>query len=113
MFDDIKLAFEYLFNKQKPEGYNPNEGMEWNYRPDKFNLLDSIMGRNFAPQKPAELYGLDMPITSIPQDRATTPQRANYEILKQYNPNIAEKYSTGGLEDWEAQRIVNNGNLVR
>ena len=105
------LVRDYMAPKKS---YNPNEGMEWNYTPDKFNLMDYLpvlnAGRNVAPRKPLQMVGLDKGLPLQSGVDIKTPQELNYEEIKRYNPYVAEQYLSGKLSDWKAQRVINNGN---
>lgn len=81
---------------------------QWNYKPDKFNLIDWLFGRKFAPSKPLTLYGVDKTARGdITKFFDTT---LNYGPMKKYNPYVAEQYKKGLISDREAQSIINNGN---
>lgn len=124
-----------MFGKRENlvEQYNPNEGMEWNYQgPPRLTLADILgvglhnifskrennVSLDRAPQKPLSLWGLDMPVSDMPIGEAVLPTRANYEMIRQYNPAIADDYSYGVLPNHnqkltmaEIQQLINNGNI--
>jgi len=107
----FKDILQYLFPQKTPV-QNPNAGMQWNYKGDKWNPIDAIAGRKFKPSKPVRMYGLDKKM-GLQSGPIKTPEQLNYDSLMKYNPYIAEQYLGGKLKDWEAQRLVNNGNYGR
>jgi len=106
-----------IFKDKLLEDYLSKGGDDqWNYKGDKWNFLDWIIGilpgyesRKFKPSKPLTLYGVDKTARGDATKFKNTT--LNYEPMKKYNPHIAEQYRKGLISDREAQQIINNGNV--
>lgn len=77
-------------------------------------LLDSLLlrlkGRQSLPKEPLLLRGLDI----MPQGEAEerlVPTTINYNLMKQYNPYVAEAWRNGQISEREAQYIINQGRV--
>jgi len=112
--ENLRQILELLKRAIPQSGYNPNEGMEWSYMGGGTNpILDALLkGTSFErraqPNNPFEIYGVDR---GYPLGNMLGQDELNYREMSKYNPYVADKWRSGGISLWDAQQILNNGNV--